>query len=112
MKQITYVKLYHGEIINITTPPKEDYHYEIEDNILWIVPNHQMSRAHFMHIVSAGSIIARGVNEKEVNITMPLDFQYYRMWCTSNGFKMHDAETLVTYVNRFDTRDELRVRTI
>lgn len=108
MKQITFVKLYHGEIINITIPPKEEHHYEIANGVLWSVPNHQASRAEFMPTVSVDSIIAQGVNAKEVDITMPIDFQYFRMWCAVNGFKKHDAKALLTYAKHFDIREDIR----
>ena len=108
MKQITFVKLYSGDIINITVPPKEDHYYEVDDDILWIVPKHQASRAEYMKVVSAGSIIAQGVNAKEVDITMPTEFQYFRMWCTVHGFKKHDAKAIITYAKRFDVREGIR----
>lgn len=104
MKQITYVKLSHDEIIDITIPPKKDCHYEIDDDILWVIPDYQTPRAKFMRIMSAGVIIAQGVNEKEVDITMPPDFQQYRRWAALNGYKKHNAKTLSTYMKHFFVR--------
>ncbi len=101
MKQITHVKLSHGEIINITTTPKEGHHYKIDGDTLWVIPNYQATRAEYMQTKVAGVIIAQGVNEKEVDIIMPPEFQHYRMWCDVHGFKKHDANTLSTYTKRF-----------
>lgn len=104
MEQITYVKLSHDEIIDITIPPKKDCHYEIDDDILWVIPDYQTSRAKFMRIVTAGVIIAQGVNEKEVDIIMPPEFQQYRRWAALNGYKKHNAKTLATYMKHFFVR--------
>lgn len=109
MIPISHVKLYHGQIIDIRDKPNPEAHYEIIDNILWIVPDHQRSTSEFLHMISEGTIIARGVNEKEVDITMPLDFHYYHMWCIANGFKPHEADTLSVYVKRYDSRGDIRV---
>lgn len=109
MIPITHVKLYHGQIIDIRVKPNPEAHYQILDDILWVVPDHQRSKANFMHIISAGRIIARGVNEKEVDIIMPMDFIHYLVWCSDNGFKAHEADTLSVFIKKYEQRNTLRV---
>lgn len=109
MIPISHVKLYHGQIIDIRNKPTSETHYEMMDNILWIVPDHQKSKAEFMRTISAGRIIARGVNEKEVDIKVPMDFIHYLIWCSDYGFKAHKADTLITFMKQYAQRDNIKV---
>lgn len=109
MIPISHVKLYHGEIIDIRNKPTPEAHYEMMDDILWVVPDHQRSTAEFMQTISAGRIIARGVNEKEVDIKVPMDFIHYLIWCSDHGFKAHKADTLFTFMKKYGQRGDIKV---
>jgi hypothetical protein len=94
----THVKLSHGPIIDIRTVPVHGDHYEIHDGILWAVPAHQKSNADYIRMMSMGRIIARGINETEVDIHVPQEFVSYQSWCQERNFKPHDAESLHIYI--------------
>lgn len=112
MKPITHVKLSHGEIININHIPKGGHHYEVIKDILWVVPNHQTSHSVYLRATSAGNIIAKGVNETEVDITAPLDFQAYYRWCALTGYKKHDAHTLRVYTKQLGALQQVSNETV
>lgn len=109
MIPITHVKLYHGQIIDIRVKPNPEAHYEIFDDILWVVSDHQRSHKQYKELISAGRIIARGVNEKEVDIEMPIDFIHYLVWCSDYGFKAHEADTLTTFIDKYKHRGSVKV---
>jgi hypothetical protein len=109
MIPITHVKLSHGPIIDIRTVPVHGDHYEIHHGILWAVPAHQKSNADYLRMMSMGRIIARGINETEVDITMPQDFQLYRVWCQERNFKPYDQESLNIYIQSTRYINQMRI---
>jgi hypothetical protein len=99
LKTITHVKVIGGQVIDLTTKPSLDAHYEIHDDVLYLVPEDviQRSQAILINTKSLGTIIAKGFSYDEVNIEVPYEFIKYKSWCSSIGFKASDPQSLSRY---------------
>lgn len=99
MRQVTHVKLFSGEVIDLTTE-RPDGQLIIEGNVLYYAPHDHLQRSTAMYLAKQkiGQILASGFSLDELEqLQVPQDFIKFKLWCDHMNFKPSDAKALQRY---------------
>ena len=99
MKPVTHVKLFSGEVIDLTAE-RPDGQLIIEGNVLYYEPHDHLQRSTATYLAKQmiGKILASGFSSDELEqLQVPQNFIKFKLWCDHMNFKLSDAKALQRY---------------